>query len=231
MISPRKLELHVEHFRRSPHLDVSYTTARYFKDGNPTLLHSNLQLNDREWIRKLSGFGYTFVEHLIRRNLVPINSPLFRRSSLERFGIFDETLAAVEDWDFLMRASLAGLYFEYLEGEDAYALIRVHDSSSSQNKFKMVSGHIALRKKVSTGITESPVLSRSEKKACLRLNRRKTVKLYRRQMLLYGPMDAMIKFNMRDLEQRMLARVYVGYIWKELPRMIVSKLRKKPDSA
>jgi len=56
------------------------------------------------------------VAYYVRWNMTPIHSPLFRRTVVDKTGLFDEDRDAQEDWDFMLRAVLSGCRFRFVPG-------------------------------------------------------------------------------------------------------------------
>ena len=60
----------------------------------------------------------------------PIDALFLRRSVLPRVGMFDESLALQEDWDFWLRLAVSGARFQGVPGN--VAIVRRHSSSMSR---------------------------------------------------------------------------------------------------
>lgn len=60
----------------------------------------------------------------------PIDALFLRRSVLSRVGMFDESLACQEDWDFWLRLAVSGARFRGVPGN--VAIVRRHSSSMSR---------------------------------------------------------------------------------------------------
>ena len=93
---PEKLEKEVNCiYGVSKDAEVVYTRACKLEKGISTYIPSDK-------IRTLEGNVY---RTLLWQNYIALPSVLFRRTCLEKAGLFDETLIAFEDWDFLLRLS------------------------------------------------------------------------------------------------------------------------------
>jgi len=68
------------------------------------------------------------------RNPFVISAPLYPAGLFSAAGCFDESLGALEDWDFHLRCIAAGYLFHYIYANDARTLIRLHDSSMMRNQ-------------------------------------------------------------------------------------------------
>jgi glycosyltransferase involved in cell wall biosynthesis len=74
-----------------------------------------------------------------RTNPMVVSAPLYRKSVFLRIGLFDESLSALEDWDFHFRCVSNGIVFQH-NGypPKSKTLIRIHDSSMSANRRNMI---------------------------------------------------------------------------------------------
>lgn len=75
--------------------------------------------------------------HLCANNIAPVHCFLFRKSLIKDVGLFDETLTSLEDYDFWLRAAVAGKRF--YSNPDASVVYRQHESSMSRNRKVMSS--------------------------------------------------------------------------------------------
>jgi glycosyltransferase involved in cell wall biosynthesis len=134
LLSPAKLHAHIEHFLRCPSVDISYSTFRYFADNKRDEFFSNYQLDSqREWSRPVSGYGQDTFPVFIRKNNLPLQAAMFRRTLLDRVGYFDPSMRALEDWDYLLRCILRGACMAGVDEPAAMSLIRVHSASATRN--------------------------------------------------------------------------------------------------
>lgn len=140
LITPRKLEAHKTHFDSDLNIDVSYSYCQYFHTSNPDKLYPSFDLTEKEWMQKLNGRGETIITPLMDKNLFVISSPVIRKSALPSNIAFKEDMAFYEDWLFWFSCAVAGLSFHYCTDEEGTTLIRVHSTSTVQNKEKMFDG-------------------------------------------------------------------------------------------
>ena len=134
LLTAAKLQAHVEHFRRCPSVDISYSKFRYFSDNKPDEFFANYGLDSqREWSRPVSGCGRVSFPVFIRKNNLPLQAAIFRHSLLQRAGLFDQGMRALEDWDYLLRCILRGACMASLDDQEAMTLIRVHPGSATRN--------------------------------------------------------------------------------------------------
>jgi glycosyltransferase involved in cell wall biosynthesis len=172
LISLHKIALQVEHLYNHPEVDISYTAGCYFADQKPLELFKNVFLTEEEWMPKLKGTHYEAIEAVVKRNIMPVNSALVKRTAFEKIDLFNENLKSLEDWDFWLRCAFLGLKIQYLDDEGAFALIRVHKSSMSQDRSKMYSYELALRLKIRNLIHKSTTLTASQLEVLNKLNTR-----------------------------------------------------------
>ncbi|SMC72791.1 glycosyltransferase family 2 protein [Pedobacter nyackensis] len=172
LVSEHKLELQVEHLNNHPDLYISYTDGCYFADKKPSELFKTLLLTEEEWMPKLNGLHYEAIEVLVKRNIMPVNSALVKSTVFEKAGLFNENLRSLEDWDFWLRCAFANLKIQYLDDERAFALVRVHKNSMSQDRSKMYSYELELRLKIQDAIQESSALKAEQVEVLNKLNTR-----------------------------------------------------------
>jgi len=220
LISPGKLASHLQHFSKNSKIDVSYTSAKYFKNADKSVLYASFNLKNKEWIPKLSCSGFELIKHLVSKNIMPVNSPVFRKSALKNLSGFDEEMVAVEDWEFLLRASLHGLYFEHLDDPSALALVRVHENSYSQNSKKMNIGAVALRLKLPDLIKSCSALSDNESASILKITRKKAISACSRFLLSQGLLNDKALLSVRRFDFFILCLSYLGAMRKTISRRI-----------
>jgi len=147
LLAPTKLARHAAALDADSSLALIYGNAWYFDDANPA--HRVRQgfgtnLND-DWIARLAADPGTWLSRLIQCNLMPICSPMFRRSLVDAAGLMDESLRALEDWEFWIRCANANDHFRFDPSPDVEALIRLHPSSASQNRAFMFGAELGMR--------------------------------------------------------------------------------------
>jgi glycosyltransferase involved in cell wall biosynthesis len=148
LMPPPKLESHIKHFEKFPELDISYSDGLYFDERYPEILYRRGSLRNQVWIPKLiNKKGFQVIYELLRRNIMPICSPLFRKRVINNVGLLDEDYYYMEDWDYFVRSAFAGYVFGYLDGLENAVLIRVQKKSLSKNAKRMALHEAALRKK------------------------------------------------------------------------------------
>src|SRR5690606_5654510 len=148
LLSREKLELQVAYMQSHPEVDISYTGCHYFNSEAPEVRFPDHGMRGTDWMPRISGRGNRAVEALVERDIMPVNSPLVRASILKKVDSFDRGMKSLEDWDFWMKCALAGYSFQFFDHPDAYALIRVHGASMTQDQFKMLVYELKMRERI-----------------------------------------------------------------------------------
>jgi len=127
-----KIKSQIDAFEKYPLVDIVYNEVRFFDDENIEHLKTSLTGKKQDdWMPKVSANGKEVVALFSKINFIVTNAPLLKKSVFEKVGYFNETMKALEDWDFWMRCALANCYFHFNETENAFALVRVHQGSIS----------------------------------------------------------------------------------------------------
>jgi len=147
LLQTNKIKSQIEIFNKEPTVDIVYNDVRFFDDGNSKLLRPSLKNNKPDdWLPKFSAKGKAIVEAFSKINFLVMNSPLIKKSTFEKVGYFDQTMKALEDWDFWMRCALENCFFYYNGNENTFALVRSHQGSLSTETKKMNAGHFIFLK-------------------------------------------------------------------------------------
>jgi len=132
LFEPHKLECQVAYLERHPDTDVACGNVRYFDSAAPDVFRPRLAPgDDPDWINRAAGGPPLPLAAWIWHNRLPVCSPVIRRNVVDAIGPFDTTLSAYEDWDFWLRALLAGHRFGLVPAAESDCLIRVHGLSAS----------------------------------------------------------------------------------------------------
>ncbi len=137
LLQREKLKEHIAILENRPGVDIVFGRARFFSDGDLSILYHSLEKGNEEWIPGYSGPGRKLIHRLILGNIMPICNPVFKKSTLEQIGLMDEQLKGYEDWDLFIRLACANVTFQFLEAENTFPLIRSHDRSLSKVKGHM----------------------------------------------------------------------------------------------
>lgn len=130
--TPDRLERQLEVLTRHPETDVLFGREVLFGTGQPD---RDWNLHDPEVRRVLAqttGPLSPVLPLLIRENVVPTSTALFRRALLDRAGGIDESLRQAEDWDLWLRFALAGARFAHVPAP--LCRRRMHDSNLIHDK-------------------------------------------------------------------------------------------------
>lgn len=145
LLTPRKLQSQVARFQANPHLDIVYGDMRYFRHGAPEVLGRDFNMGDSDWMVQLKGSGLPIIEAFTQNNKLAINSALTSSALIKKIGGFDESFRHVEDWDFWLRCALAGATFQYDADPGAWVLVRLHPTSTSNNRQRMIDAERRVR--------------------------------------------------------------------------------------
>jgi glycosyltransferase involved in cell wall biosynthesis len=144
LIESCKLERHVRHLEEHGKMGIVYSPVRYFAGEPGRERRYSMREPDEPWMPQTSGRGLPVVSAMARANFMAVNCPLVRREVIARAGRFDETLHALEDWDYWIRCATQGTWFQYLDEPDTYALVRHHPASMSKDEMRITRALIPL---------------------------------------------------------------------------------------
>lgn len=125
---PEKIEKQVGYLQSHPTCDICYCDFWYFNHAAP------------EKMLKLNYHYYSGAEvfpNLLKKNFIAPSDVVFRRSIMDRIGLFDENYRRTEDWEYWVRLAHHGASFCFLP--EILTKIRITPSSMSQ----VQSGQIA----------------------------------------------------------------------------------------
>ena len=174
LISAEKLKIQTALMDAHPEIGVTYSASYYFETNKKELVFKSFQLTNDEWMEKLDISGQELIKILVEKNLFVISSPLIRLPQKPaELAKFKEKLAVYEDWLYWVTLATQGARFTYIENEDCFTLIRVHRSSTVQDKKKMFEGHAPFLKEVIKTL-ETSNLPNKEKSELIRSCKQKT---------------------------------------------------------
>lgn len=170
LFSPRKIKIQIEYMvHKNPRCTISYTFAKYFHTDKPQKLYIHYNLNNQEWMPKVSG-SFNDILPVFIYTIMPVNSPLIRKSFLEKNKLlFNTEYKSYEDWEFWLRCLYHGAIYSYIPDPEALALIRVHSYSMRTNSLTMNIYEFYLRKKMFFYINQYPA-DKTEMLAINKLN-------------------------------------------------------------
>lgn len=118
---PEKIEKQVGYLIAHPECGVSYSSVWHFQEDHPGQL---LMLKEDYYS------GTEVFPQLLRRNFIIPLSVVFRKSELDRVGLFDESRRRTEDWEYWLRLSYHGVQFCHLA--EPLGKCRLHLGSRQQ---------------------------------------------------------------------------------------------------
>ena len=148
LLVPNKLSVQVDYLETHPTADLVYGDMRYFRHGEPDILSRSADMQDTAWVHGVQGQGEELVNSLVEGNIMVSNAPLLRAALLKRVGPFAEELRWVEDWQYWVRCAITGANFHYDSTPNAWALVRVHPTSTSHNARRMHDHEVLVRRQL-----------------------------------------------------------------------------------
>jgi glycosyltransferase involved in cell wall biosynthesis len=155
-IESHKILKQVEFLEHNPDTGIIYSDVRYFSDTNPDerSLGPYTLVEGRPWTPMLWEAPGTILEKLIHRNLLAVNSALMRRDAVAAVGPWNESLRAVEDWEYWIRCAAAGIRFNYQDWPGTLSLVRLHPGSTSTDLERVELGILQMRVQLSRILNE-----------------------------------------------------------------------------
>lgn len=121
-------------------VDIVVSGYRYFYDSDD--LHSLQIFGPNNFLPEVAVDRMDkkdILKLFARTNPMVVSAPLYRHSVFQRIGNFDESLGALEDWDFHFRCVVDGVVFQHGGyPPDSKTLIRIHKKSMSADRRNMV---------------------------------------------------------------------------------------------
>lgn len=148
LLAPHKLERQVAFLTGHPDVDLIYGDVRFFRHGQPEILSKSSDMQDHAWMSGAEGEGEPLLNAIVETSLMVVHAPLTRASLIHRVGRFGEDLRSAEDWEFWVRCVLEGGRFRYDGSPEAWALVRVHATSTSQNFHRFQGFEIKVRQQL-----------------------------------------------------------------------------------
>lgn len=142
ILLPQKLETEINILKENSRLDFVYSRAQYI-DENDALL-------DEFWGSELTGTSTDYFNFSYQTMC-----PLYRRSAIEKYGLWDEKLLINQDWEFNVRYLLGGAKCQFLNNVHSY--FRVHKAGNigkTDKKPDIIYSKFLGHKKIYTEIIE-----------------------------------------------------------------------------
>ena len=135
-LGDEKLLEHYDILSNRTDIDIVYSEVRYFKSNQPDIHYYTLNGGVNPWMVEFKDHEQ-FCFNLIEQNLFAVNCAFYRKSIVNDCGLFNTKLKSVEDWEFWIRCAIAGKRFLFKRDEKSIALVRIHNSSMSNNLKRM----------------------------------------------------------------------------------------------
>ena len=148
LLAPEKFEKHVAYLIQHPEADLVYSSVKYFYAESPNIFYKNVNGSQQEWMPLISGSGDAILNKLIVGNIMAINCPLIRKNVFTEQGAFNESMRHNEDWEMFLRWAMNGISFFYLPAANTEALVRMHQTSASRDKWSMRYHELELKESV-----------------------------------------------------------------------------------
>lgn len=182
LLSEEKLNTQVKFMENRPEVDISYTDHIYFENDDYSKEYPDYERNNHNWLKKIDTAGYNAIDLLIYSNIAVVSSPLLRREIVQNVKGFPENSKYTEDWEFWFLCAINGAHFAFLDNSLAKTRIRIHQRNTSKNIQVMQAGELTFRKRIVQYITDSAILSETQKTKLLERNEASTKKLYKYMM-------------------------------------------------
>lgn len=147
MLESDKFTVQVAKFLADSSVDVVFGDARYFTTDDFSLRDVGPYARDgiTPWIPELWYRSGPLLDKALRKNLFPVNCPLVRNTVFRKVGVWNESLAAHEDWEFWIRCVLANIKFQFTDEPNTLALIRMQPTSMTHDSARMRSSIFKMR--------------------------------------------------------------------------------------
>jgi len=150
LIEKEKLARQLQFLDQHKDVDIVYSNTRYFRSEHPEERLFSSWGADKPWMPEITE-EVDALKALVQTVIV-VHSPLLRRSVIDDVGLFEESMAACEDWHFWIRCAALGKRFRYLAEPETLALIRWHPTSMSQQDRFMTVHIVGMRRRVNSFI-------------------------------------------------------------------------------
>jgi glycosyltransferase involved in cell wall biosynthesis len=137
-----KLEAQFKALQANPQAAVAYSWTDWIDESGQFLRPGG----------HITVNGDVYAKLLLRDFVESGSNPLIRKQALAEVGGFDESLAAVEDWDMWLRLAA---HYEFVCVPSPQILYRVSSNSMSSNIWKMEAGSLRIIERAFTQAPES----------------------------------------------------------------------------
>jgi glycosyltransferase involved in cell wall biosynthesis len=143
--TPSFLAAQVDILQRRPEVDIV--------TGNAWLLGGSL--HGRTACPSPDARPEPDLEHLLKDETAVFIMSVFRRRVYETIGGFDETFRSNEDYDYWLRAAVAG--FRFARNDEPGGYYRRREDSLSANELRMLTGILRVYGKTRSALAEHPI--------------------------------------------------------------------------
>ena len=142
---PEKLELQMEYFARHPEVALVYSDMAIFDETG--ILHESV----KDWLKVSMPSGFVFPQ-LFAETLFGSGTVVFRKSSIEKVGYFDETFFVGSDYEMWLRMAR---YFKFGYVDKPLLMYRQHASMATRGLGLALQDGLPWEAKVITKILSS----------------------------------------------------------------------------
>lgn len=152
-----KIKHQVDFLHDNQYFDAVYGATLYFSNTKPHLLRHVFHEEDLDydWVAEAASDKRALLDKILEKNIFSVCAPIFRRTLINRTGLFDELLLRHEDWDYFIRAAMKGMRIAYLPSENSNVFVRTHQASLSQNRVAMAESMLVVRLKTHPSLQEA----------------------------------------------------------------------------
>lgn len=165
--------------------DIYYAEGQLFTDQAERNFFDNyLGMEQAQWTLSTSGQGESIIAEFLKSNRFLVNMPIIKTELARQMGFkeyheniniwpqaqksqFKELFEKVkgnEDWDFWIRAAIAGAYFQQLPSKDnTRSMLRIHQGSMSTKTLAMMSSQMLFRYCWNEAISSQPLKNQNAK--------------------------------------------------------------------
>ncbi len=156
LIEARKLECQVDVLAQQQEIDIVYGDVRYIaNEKSAQRLFTAGEVNIPS-VARVSGQGKEILSALARSNITPTNCILLRRQVISDVGAFEAR--ANEAYDYWVRCALQGKRFHFADNDGARAVVRLHSTSMSRDRRKMISSELLVHERIADSVMDREVL-------------------------------------------------------------------------
>lgn len=154
LLLPDKLKAQLDYLEKYPQIDVVYSNG-YYSASLPGGNQKKQLFTETGFLRKDLGHPPESIKILAIQNAFPLHVAMVRKVAVLDIGGFDESLPAIEDWDFWYRIAQTGS-FGYLDLPLVEYRHIPSGRSSNKPRFKMAFDQLCRKIETSAGFQNLP---------------------------------------------------------------------------